>query len=369
MIISRYVKVRALLAIISAVAGLWLLKLVFAYLSELNSLKDGYSYADALRYIFYTSPDALMNYMPIGALLGAVVGLGLLANNSELVAIRASGISNLRIVGWVLQPAILFVLVGLLVSQFIVPTSNQLARQAQQKSQHKNTDNTMLSSSLNGYWDKQTQPDNSSRIINVEYADAKGQLKNITLWQLGQAGELQTISHASTGKYNTNPDNRADKSWLLSDVSQVMLDDNGNAKQQILASQTVSLPIAPETIYLLTRKPEDMAISELWQHKQFLASSNRQSLEHDLAFWKKILSPFAVLSLVLVACSFVFGSLRTHSLGLRIVVALLFGLVFSYIQDLVGFISLSTGISPFVMVLLPIVVSAGLGLYLIQRKT
>lgn len=360
MIISRYVKVRALLAIVSAVMALWLLKLIFAYLSELDSLKDSYTYVDALRYIIYTSPEALENYMPIGALLGAVVGLGLLANNSELVAIRASGISNLRIVSWVMQPALLFVILGLVVSQFVVPTSNQLARQVQ----HKSADSAMLSSSLNGYWDKQTNPDSTSRIINVDYADAQGQLKNITLWQLGQAGELVSISHATTGKYN----NTADKTWQLTDVSQVTLEQNGNAKQQQLASQSVTLPIAPDSIYLLTRKPEDMSITELWQHKQFLASHQRQSLEHDLAFWKKVLSPFSVLSLVLVACSFVFGSLRTHSLGLRVVVALLFGLVFSYIQDLVGFISLSTGISPFIMVMLPIVVSAGLGWYLVQRK-
>ena len=359
MIISRYVKVRALFAITAAVMALWMLKLIFAYLSELDSLKDSYTYLDALRYIFYTAPEALENYMAIGALLGAVIGLGLLANNSELVAIRAAGISNLRIVSWVMQPALVFVILGLLVSQFVLPMSNQLARQVQHKS-----DTSLLSSSLNGYWDKQTQPDNNSRIINVDYADAQGQLKDITLWQFGQAGELIGISHASTGKYN----NSVDKSWLLTDVSQVTLATDGTAKQQKLATQTVSLPLAPDSIYLLTRKPEDMSITELWQHKQFLATHQRQSLEHDLAFWKKILSPFAVLSLVLVACSFVFGSLRTHSLGLRVVVALLFGLVFSYLQDLVGFISLSTGVSPFVMVVLPIVVSALLGLYLVQRK-
>jgi len=80
------------------------------------------------------------------------------------------------------------------------------------------------------------------------------------------------------------------------------------------------------------------------------------------------LAPLAMLSLVLVACSFVFGSLRNQSLGYRIVIALLFGLVFSYLQDLVGFVSLSTGFSPFFMVLLPIIASAALGVYLIRNK-
>jgi lipopolysaccharide export system permease protein len=43
-------------------------------------------------------------------------------------------------------------------------------------------------------------------------------------------------------------------------------------------------------------------------------------------------------------------------------------LLFSYIQDLVGFVSLATGFSPLFMVLLPIVVSAVLGGYLLKRQ-
>lgn len=353
MILSRYVKTRALYAIVGAVLGLWLLKLTFAYLSELNSLKNSYTYLEALKYIFYTSPEALINYMPIGALLGAVVGLGLLANNSELVIIRASGVSNLRIVSWVMQPALLFVLLGLVLSQFVIPITNPLANQVKNKNK-----DPLLTSAIKGYWDKK-----DNQIIAVDYADATGQLKNITLWQMGQAGEIQTIRTAQTGVYRPITND-----WTLSQVTQITIDAQGDAKQSTQPTVNLSLPIAPESIYLLTRRPDDMSVTELWQHEAFLTQNNRRSLEHEVAFWKKILSPFSILSLVLVACSFVFGSLRTYSLGLRIVVALLFGLVFSYIQDLVGFVSLSTGFSPFLMVLLPIIVSAGLGWYLIQRK-
>ena len=157
--------------------------------------------------------------------------------------------------------------------------------------------------------------------------------------------------------------------WQLSDINRMTIQSNGSIQQQHLSQQTIMLPIEPSSIYLLTRRPDDMSISDLWQHRQFLAQAQRRSLEHELAFWRKILSPFATLSLVLVACSFVFGSLRSQSLGFRIVIALLFGLVFSYIQDLVGFVSLSTGISPLLMVLLPIIISTLIGVYLIKHKS
>ena len=74
-VLSRYVKLNALLAIIGAVLGLWALQLVFSYLSELDSLDDSYTMGQAIQYIFYRSPYFLDQFIPTGALLGAVVGL------------------------------------------------------------------------------------------------------------------------------------------------------------------------------------------------------------------------------------------------------------------------------------------------------
>lgn len=350
MILARYVKKNALFAIVAAVVALLLLKLVFDYLSQLENLTDNYQYLDALRYIALTAPEALLDYMPIGALLGAVIGLGLLANNSELVVMQASGLSRFKIVSWVIQPAVLFVALGLLISQFVLPTTNNLAHQVKQV-------NPILTSAVNGYWDKQ-----DNRVIAIDYADAKGELKNIQLWQFDQDSKLKSVSMAATGRHQTA------NQWQLDNIQTLNIDSNGVSHQINISHQTVALPIEPNAIYLLTRRPEDMSLTDLWQHRQFLATENRRSLEHEVAFWKKILSPFSVLSLVLVACSFVFGSLRNQSLGYRIIVALLFGLVFSYLQDLVGFISLSTGVSPFLMVLLPIIASGLLGLYLLNKK-
>lgn len=125
-VLSRYVKLNALLAIIGAVIGLWALQIIFSYLSELDSLDESYTMGEAIKYIFYRSPYFLEEFIPTGALLGAVVGLGLLANKSELVVMRAAGVSVYRIVGWVLQPALIFVLLALLINQFVLPHSNQL---------------------------------------------------------------------------------------------------------------------------------------------------------------------------------------------------------------------------------------------------
>ena len=379
-VLSRYVKLNALLAIVGAVIGLWALQLVFSYLSELDSLDDSYTMGEAIKYIFYRSPYFLEQFIPTGALLGAVVGLGLLANKSELVVMRAAGVSVYRIVGWVLQPALIFVLLALLINQFILPHSNQLAKEINDE------DSTSLVTSVRGYWTVQprfentkagrTKPDGSD-ILYIDYADVQGNIGEVKRWHLDNNGNLQTAVHAEGGQYigrepldtvSSQPSEQYRYEWQLNNMTKLMINQGFESSQAISPSDTLSLPFAPESVYLLTRKAEDLSLTQLYEHRQFMRQQGQRSLSHELAFWQKLLSPLSILSLVIVACSFVFGSLRTHSLGLRIVVALLFGLLFSYVQDLVGFVSLATGFSPLLMVLLPIIASAILGGYLLKRQ-
>ncbi|WP_201576362.1 LPS export ABC transporter permease LptG [Psychrobacter sp. H8-1] len=383
-VLGRYVKTNALLAIIAAVVGLWALQILFTYLSELEDLSDSYTMSDALRYILYRSPYFLEQFIPTGALLGAVVGLGLLANKSELVVMRAAGVSIYRIVGWVLQPALIFVLLALGINQFVLPHSNQLAKEINDE------DSSSLVTSVRGYWtvqprfqntaedstDGDAQPDGSD-ILYIDYADVQGNIGTVKRWHLDNDGRLQTAIRAEGGQYSgrvavptasTEPSEQYRYEWQLNDMTELTINQGFESSQTKSASDTLSLPFAPESVYLLTRVAEDLSLTQLYDHRQLMRQQGNRSLEHELSFWQKLLSPLSILSLVIVACSFVFGSLRTHSLGLRIVVALLFGLLFSYIQDLVGFVSLATGFSPLLMVLLPIIGSAILGGYLLKRQ-
>lgn len=388
-LLSRYVKKTALLSITTSVLGLWLLQTLFAYLAELDNLSDGYQLVDALRYILYMSPYFLQQFIPTGALLGAVVGLGLLANNSEIVVMRASGVSSVKIVSWVMQPALIFVLVALLINQFVLPTSNHMAKTIRHQADNGTT-------SITGYWTIQPTYDAKGTgigqdVLFIDYADSDGNIGLVKRWHFDAVGNLLSATLARGGHYvGSQPipssfashspafSPRTQHQWQLSQVSQVNIgntvnqnsttNQNSNAFESNKPQDILTLPIEPKSVYLLTRKAEDLSLSQLLAHRSFMDSQQKRSLRHELAFWQKLLSPLSTLALVLVACSFVFGSLRQYSLGLRVVMALLFGLLFSYLQDLVGYVALATGVSPLLMVLLPMTAISILGMYLLDRQ-
>ena len=269
-VLSRYVKLNALLAIIAAIIGLWALQLLFSYLSELDSLNDSYTMSEALKYIFYRSPYFLEDFIPTGALLGAVVGLGLLANNSELVVMRAAGVSVYRIVGWVLQPALLFVILALAINQFILPTSNQLANAIDSD----NDDNSSLVTTVRGYWTMQPsfisdsqaanakQADsvpanselanleaNGSDILYIDYADVDGNIGEVKRWHLDKNGNLQSAIRAEGGRYtgrqileqtSDNSDEKYRYDWQLNNVTKLMISQGFNISQNTASSDTLS---------------------------------------------------------------------------------------------------------------------------------
>src|SRR5262245_31050344 len=81
---------------------------LFLYINEQGWVGVGrYGQPQALRHVLLNLPATLLQFLPVAALLGALLGLGQLARGSELTVMRASGVSIARICGAVLLAALL----------------------------------------------------------------------------------------------------------------------------------------------------------------------------------------------------------------------------------------------------------------------
>ncbi|HET8730701.1 MAG TPA: LPS export ABC transporter permease LptG, partial [Moraxellaceae bacterium] len=68
-----------------------------------------------------------------------------------------------------------------------------------------------------------------------------------------------------------------------------------------------------------------------------------------------------------IACSFIFGPLRSVNMGLRILAGVLAGLLFRYFQDFFGYASLVYDFSPVLAASVPIAVSITIGGFALSR--
>ena len=78
-IVAKHVTKTTALAMLGATAVLSVLQVLFTYLGELGDLKDNYNAWQALQYVFWGAPYYLYEILQISALIGAALGLGILA--------------------------------------------------------------------------------------------------------------------------------------------------------------------------------------------------------------------------------------------------------------------------------------------------
>ncbi len=97
-ILDRYLYRTVLVYTAMAMAVLLTLGALFVFISQQSDIGVGsYSAGDAFLFTLLNLPEQAFELLPIGAMIGTLMGLGHLASGSELVVTRASGVSVWRI--------------------------------------------------------------------------------------------------------------------------------------------------------------------------------------------------------------------------------------------------------------------------------
>ncbi|MFT4019993.1 MAG: LPS export ABC transporter permease LptG [Acinetobacter sp.] len=349
-LIAKHVTTTTALAMIGATTVLTLLQVLFTYLAELSELKHGYNAWQAMVYVLWNTPHYLYEILPISALIGAVIGLGTMASNSELIVMRSIGISLWRIVGWVIRSALILVVLAFALSEWVIPYSTE---KADSLKKHQ----TVASlGEVKGYWTREGQ-----RFIYVDYANSQGQLRNIQVLDFDKDYRLQGELIAAQGNFSNAGQ------WNLQQAKQVKIQPTGDAVMEQSAQLPLNLALQPKYVHMVTIDPEDLAPSQLVSFIRYLADYSQVPKSYQLAFWQKAAMPFSLIALVVIACSFIFGPLRQQSMGFRLVIALFVGLGFYYLQDFLGYASLVYSPSPAWFVFIPIVLIFIAGGYLLNR--
>lgn len=348
--LDSYIRNSILLAIAAVLAVIVGLALLFAFIDELGDVEGTYTLANALWYVLLTMPRRLYEMLPMAALIGCLIGLGALASSSELTVMRAAGVSLRRIVWAVMKPMLLVMLGGILIGEYIAPASEQMAQASRSMAQGSGA----AQSSKYGVWHRQGR-----EYVHINAVQPDGVLFGVTRYQFDDVRQLMSASFARKGQF-------ADNAWQLEDV--VTTRFNGDSTEVSQApTERWQVELTPELLGTVVVDPESLPLTGLWRYTHYLSEQGLASGRYWLAFWTKLLQPVVTAALVLMAISFIFGPLRSVTLGQRIFTGVLVGFVFKIAQDLLGPSSLVFGFTPLFAVLLPALICAGIGMYLLKR--
>ncbi|MBQ0761537.1 LPS export ABC transporter permease LptG [Marinobacter psychrophilus] len=326
------------------------LDLIFAFIAELDDTANNYQTIDALWYVFLTLPRRIYDYLPLGAFMGCLVGLGSMASSSELTVIRAAGVSIKRIVWSAMKPALFVVLLGVGIGEYLAPPAERIAQS--EKAVALGAGSNVAAAS--GLWHRE-----GNVFIHMNAVQPSGVLFGISLFRFNEQRQLLAASFAERAIYQGDH-------WILENVQTTKLAEQGTTRVTHNQLRWES-GLSPSVLSVLIVKPENLAMTGLLTYARYLDEQGLSASRYWLAFWKKTLMPLGTAVMVLVAISFIFGPLRSVTMGFRVFTGLLVGLSFKYMQDLLGPMSVVYGFDPILAVLVPIAVNAGIGILLMRR--
>jgi lipopolysaccharide export system permease protein len=326
------------------------LDLVFAFIEELDDGRNDYQTLQALWYVFMTLPRRIYDYLPLGAFMGCLVGLGAMASASELTVIRAAGVSLKRIVWSAMKPALVIVLLGVVIGEYVAPVTERIAQS--DKAVARGAGENIASA--RGVWHRE-----GSTFIHINAVQPGGVLHGISLFRFGGGRWLESASFAERAIYQRDQ-------WLLQNVTTTLIDDQGT--ERVKEGERIwDTGLSPEVLSVLIVKPENLSISGLYTYASYLDRQELNATVYWLAFWKKVLMPLGTAVMVMVAISFIFGPLRSVTMGFRVFTGLIVGLLFKYMQDLLGPMSIVFGFNPILAILVPILINGAFGAWLMRR--
>jgi lipopolysaccharide export system permease protein len=323
----------------------------FNVISQIDSVgKDGYSMYDMLRYVALTTPQGAYELFPMAALLGSLIGMGMLANNSELIAMRAAGVSVWRIVQAVLQAGILLLLVAVFIGEMVAPAAEQYGQQLRAAAKNKRV--SFLGS--RGLWVRDEQ-----YYINAGKVLADDTLAELEVYEFNAAGRLVKATRAARAQY-------AGGQWLLHDVRQSAF---GDERVRISRHDEMAWPslLTPEVLGIVVLKPKNMSALDIGQFVDYLDENGLDSIEYRYAYWGRFMTPLATLVMMFISVPFVFGGLRSVSVGQRVFVGILVGFGFYLVSQVASQLGQVYNLNPLLAMLTPVILFLATGLRAMRR--
>ena len=324
---------RSCAVVLMALLGLFTF---FALVDDLDNVGDKFSMMALLYMQALAIPTRLYDLLPIGLLIGAILALAGLAQRNELVILRVSGVSGMRLLRMLWIVTIPLMIGAALLSEYVTPWAEMKSGEANLMFRGKAGGDRLNS----GYWFKEPTANGGTRIINIAALQGDGQVSGVTLYEFKKDLTLSVLSTAPNGLF-------AHGDLVLKDVSETRLDDNAaetladarppkNPPAVVVKvpERTVDTTLSAERLLARVLTPERMSIVTLLDYVDYLRNNQLQYGRQVVALWRKLAYPFTLLVMITIAAPIGLMQTRRGGVGAKVFIGILLGVGFFMLNQL-----------------------------------
>jgi lipopolysaccharide export system permease protein len=283
---------------------------LFLFIGQQGDIgKGSYTASQAMLFVALSLPGYLFQLLPVAALIGALLGLGNLARGSEILVMRASGITTAQFCRWLGVAGILLAALMFLVGEFVAPPLGKYARQM--KAFSKFSEFSFAGS--RGTWVR-----DGDTVIGVEQQSASASYGGVHFFRFGPDRKLLSVGRAETA--SVGEDNR----WQLRNYAETRFRDSGTEASRV-PKEEVRSTLSPEFLGLAVVEPDAMGLRDLVSYVDHLRRNDLDPVRFQTAFWARIARMTALVLVVILALPFALGPVRSSGQGARTVIGILIG--------------------------------------------
>jgi lipopolysaccharide export system permease protein len=324
-IVDLYLARSVLVATLATWVVLLAFDLINGMVGELDDVgQGGYTLSHAVLYTAYTVPRRMYELFPTVALIGCVLGLGGLSARSELTAMRAVGMSRLRIgLGALLS---LGLLTGMMVvtAETIAPAGEQSAQGVMNSAKS----GEVVVARVSGIWVREgrvflnARDGTRRRTDGVDWTELRG----VRLFEFDDEGRLLSMAEAASAEHRP-------EGWLLREVTRSRFGAR-SVQNETLPEERWQSSLDGQALAAAAKRPRYLSARELERNIEYMQRNGLDAKAFENAYWARWFYPLNVAVLCLAALPFAFGSLRSGGFGKRLFIAIVIGVGFLLAQRL-----------------------------------
>ncbi len=349
-LVDRYI-------ITNVVAAIGLVTLVLAglqiFILFVNQLDDigraDFGLSKVALYVLLQMPYQVYLFFPMASLLGCLIGLGVMANNRELVILRASGMSIAQITFALMKAALLLIAFVTILGETVVP---ELTRYATDLRIQALTGGQALRTAHGVWWRY-----HNDFILAGTVSSTK--LTDVSQFRFDDQHHLQLTRKIAL----IYPE---DGIWYARDVAQTELSSH-ETKASHRTKMIWDVRIKPDILSMSASEPDEMSLHELALYLREQKNIKLSAPSYQLAFWQRIVQPLTTMVMMILAIPFIFGPLRSTTMGSKLLMGATVGFGFHILNRFVGPVSQVLQGPPIVAALAPTLLFSVLGIYLMRR--
>jgi lipopolysaccharide export system permease protein len=317
--------------VLLALAGL------FEFIGQLDTTQGEYGVPQALLYAVLRLPQLSFEMLPIASLIGSLLGLGALANNSELVVMRTAGLSVGDLARMVAISGSVLMVLTALVGEYIGPPLDYFARTMRDEARYEQEDRDIGSAA----WVK-----DGPVILHLERINTEFEFGALYMYRFDENDFLQSIARAE----NSGIDDQ--DNWVLENFRETRFEDD--SVQVVESSVAVeSFDVDAEMLGITLVKPVSLSARGLISYISYLKRNELDAQRYETELWSRVARTVTVIIMPVLALAFVFGSLRSAGAGGRLMIGVLIGLAYFLASEMTANSGQVFNLNPAIVTWLP----------------